>query len=1268
MKHFLLTLILLLSFGAKAQLNFLEKKISSPSFTQVMTKALDLDLDGDIDIVAVYGKEGKIVWLENDGNQNFTQHLLYKIIEEIDWAEMIDADSDGLLDIVYRIPYATGIEYQVLYNRGGLNFQKEDLLVDYNLSLGSQDFKWADLDLDGDLDFFRNVYFYENDGAQNFTMDTLNFDTTTYTSSSSFGAFIDAGLTDVADFDADGDLDIVKYGNLGYVVCENDGNQNFTVHQIFHQSGNDTYYGPAFSSGVKVADFDNDGDLDFLGGPMEHLYWFENDGNFNFVDNYLYDYSYNYFSSDLADVNNDGYLDIVISTSNGVFFSLIDSNQTPFSYVSGASAAIDYIPFLFVSFADINSDGKQDILLSSKYHVQKMSWVEHDPAYTYLPHYVPNNIHSIQHNYRNQLSKNDDVWVEDIDGDGFKDILTKSYGKVCWYKNNNNNQSYDYREVYDFGEFGLITHNVGDSRTKDMDNDGDIDIISTFFKDSTIYYFQNDGSENFTRIAIASQLPSVRSLDINDIDADGDYDVVVFSDPNGVYLLENDGANNFTKHALTSGALTGLSNVYCVDLDQDNDLDIVYSAKGNNILAWLQNNGSLNFSTQIISNSLNGITSFEIEDLDNDGDLDIVSSGHTAGAINYLENDGNQNFSTLLLHSNGVGAGKVVIDDIDFDGDKDILFTNAVDSNFGLGVLLNNGGAGLSFQATTLPSVGFGGTAMALVDIDNDSDMDIISPELSIYENLQNNSRLLLVKPFLDVNENSIKEPNEPIIQNIQASLTSSNMYNYSSDSTLQFYIANLGSYLVQLDVDTSIWNYSDSLTRNIDINSFLTHEVYIGLSLKDTNSYRVNTDITNTWMRCGNSVYLYLNVQNIGKHIDTGYFSYSLHDSLTFQQSIPAPTHIMGNQLIFEYTDFEPAQVQNFRIEFVPALITIEVYNELRAYATIAGADTLYEYNRWAERIRCSYDPNDKQVSPQYTEQGYMFEEDSLRFQIRFQNTGNDTAFLVVIRDTIDPNLDLSTFKLITSSHPVVVQMDRNTRELVFTFNDIILTDTATNEAESHGFVKYELKPKENIALESEINNTAYIYFDQNSPIQTNTTLNTIYDCSLLGKNIVAHSLSLESEDDILNIDLNESFVTSATWKWNSNNISSDLSALSYQPTEVRLSDTLSLTLENELCKLDTFWLINSKWLSVNDIEGNTIEVYPNPIVNELQINFEELPQEKLLIEIYNVQGKRVWVGKRKQLKETINTSEWSSGVYHISIKKLKAKNVLAVFKVLKK
>ena len=147
-----------------------------------------------------------------------------------------------------------------------------------------------------------------------------------------------------------------------------------------------------------------------------------------------------------------------------------------------------------------------------------------------------------------------------------------------------------------------------------------------------------------------------------------------------------------------------------------------------------------------------------------------------------------------------------------------------------------------------------------------------------------------------------------------------------------------------------------------------------------------------------------------------------------------------------------------------------------------------------FSQILVCSYDPNDKQSETTgEMEDSLSLFKDDLEYLIRFENTGNDTTFTVVIRDTLDADLDLNSFEILSSSHPVEVIMRGQAVE--FRFPNILLLWTNIDPIASQGFVKYKIRAKEGLLDYTRIENTAHIYFDLNPAIVTNTIENILVD-----------------------------------------------------------------------------------------------------------------------------------------------------------------------------
>ena len=110
----------------------------------------------------------------------------------------------------------------------------------------------------------------------------------------------------------------------------------------------------------------------------------------------------------------------------------------------------------------------------------------------------------------------------------------------------------------------------------------------------------------------------------------------------------------------------------------------------------------------------------------------------------------------------------------------------------------------------------------------------------------------------------------------------------------------------------------------------------------------------------------------------------------------------------------------------------------------------------------------------------------DGYDFQIRFQNTGTDTAFTIVVRDTLDDISNPTTLQTIASSHNYTFSLEKN-KIAVWTFNDILLPDSFRNELKSHGFVKFSIKTKTTpLSIGTLLKNKASIFFDYNEPVLT--------------------------------------------------------------------------------------------------------------------------------------------------------------------------------------
>ena len=139
------------------------------------------------------------------------------------------------------------------------------------------------------------------------------------------------------------------------------------------------------------------------------------------------------------------------------------------------------------------------------------------------------------------------------------------------------------------------------------------------------------------------------------------------------------------------------------------------------------------------------------------------------------------------------------------------------------------------------------------------------------------------------------------------------------------------------------------------------------------------------------------------------------------------------------------------------------------------------------------SYDPNFKSV---YPISALPNSSEWVSYTIHFQNTGNAAAEKVVIRDTLDPQFIIDSFVVLGSSHTMTTS--KNNSALAFLFSNINLIDSATDAELSQGYVSYKVKLSAQLSNNSLLKNTAYIFFDYNDPVVTNTCLFPIIEPKL--------------------------------------------------------------------------------------------------------------------------------------------------------------------------
>ncbi len=218
---------------------------------------------------------------------------------------------------------------------------------------------------------------------------------------------------------------------------------------------------------------------------------------------------------------------------------------------------------------------------------------------------------------------------------------------------------------------------------------------------------------------------------------------------------------------------------------------------------------------------------------------------------------------------------------------------------------------------------------------------------------------------------------------------------------------------------------------------------------------------------------------------------TFTFDPAVSFISAWPSGS-VAGNTITWNQPSLAIFQEREYQIQLqVPPDVGL-IGTDLLASATVSTANTdgdLSNNNANAAiTVTGSYDPNDKTAytSTRWSNELYYIDQDSwIDYVIRFQNTGTDTAFNIVVTDTLPSTLDPATISLATASHLHTWNV-QGQGTLKFIFPNILLPDSNVNEPLSHGLISFRIRPKLPVVAGTPIENIANIYFDFNPPVIT--------------------------------------------------------------------------------------------------------------------------------------------------------------------------------------
>lgn len=265
-------------------------------------------------------------------------------------------------------------------------------------------------------------------------------------------------------------------------------------------------------------------------------------------------------------------------------------------------------------------------------------------------------------------------------------------------------------------------------------------------------------------------------------------------------------------------------------------------------------------------------------------------------------------------------------------------------------------------------------------------------------------------------------------------------------------------------------------------------------LKIKESCPYLQVQLSTNILRRCFDNSY-YVSVSNKGTAVANNVTLQVTLDPYFIFNSTSWPNYTNSGQVYtFQLGNIEANASVNIQIHFkvsCDATLGQEHCITAEIFPKSSCTNPLDDYSLATECKQNvgSFDPNEKHVFVNGVQDPAIVKpNETLEYQILFQNTGTDTAFRIIVEDVLPAELDIKTIEPLIASHPYVMEFV-NARTVRFIFDNILLPDSNINEVKSHGFIKFRIKPFGNTVLGTQLNNAAHIYFDYNLPITTNTS-----------------------------------------------------------------------------------------------------------------------------------------------------------------------------------
>jgi len=363
---------------------------------------------------------------------------------------------------------------------------------------------------------------------------------------------------------------------------------------------------------------------------------------------------------------------------------------------------------------------------------------------------------------------------------------------------------------------------------------------------------------------------------------------------------------------------------------------------------------------------------------------------------------------------------------------------------------------------------------------------------------------------FYDNNGNGLRDTNENYKPNVKFALPNGRIAYSDRNGYFEIGADSIGIYSISATAPNYYNIIPSSATYNFTNYDTLVFKEYALQANTIQDSLTIKVTSINNAARPGFSFPYMINYENTGTTTlsPTIVFDYD-QSRLDYNTSSVAGVMDNTNTLAFIPGSMSPGESGSF-IGYFTLKTTVPLGDTLNAKAVI-NAGTFTAFDSVRTTVIGAYDPNDKQATPQLSP-SQVANAEYIDYTIRFQNTGTDTAFTVVISDTLSADLQVNSLQMIASSHNCKATVKDNV--IFFEFLNILLPDSNINEPLSHGFVSFKIKPQTTVAVNTTIPNKAAIYFDYNAPVITNTAGTLIKDLIVLPLRLISFNAMPQNDN----------------------------------------------------------------------------------------------------------------------------------------------------------